>query len=325
MNERGTIFVDGKPSDERALYADLLLHRAAPRQAARRARRRRESAVLRRHPHPGRGEGRGPRRRRLRDVVKRNGRNFLAYGFALSVAAHLIVLPFVHAQATVAQEEPPGTYTSTTLPTPPPTPPPTPTPRPTVPPTPPPREHPPTPAPHPQQLRIHPPQTTAHSGGSAEPREHAHRRATVNGTSTQPGTTAPGAGDVPATPAPPAATPTPTPKPTPTPLSCARPNVAATTLRTVAPGYAADGAAARHLRRRASRRVAGRAEPRGRHAHPDLTERGAQPSRARRGARLAVPHRGERTANRSPRTTSSAWTSRRSKRLASPACVSRPG
>ncbi|HWT07313.1 MAG TPA: energy transducer TonB, partial [Xanthomonadales bacterium] len=46
---------------------------------------------------------------------------------------------------------------------------------------------------------------------------------------------APGAGDVSATPAPPAATPTATPKPTPTPLSCARPNVAATTLRTVSP------------------------------------------------------------------------------------------
>ncbi|MDQ6925212.1 MAG: energy transducer TonB, partial [Candidatus Eremiobacteraeota bacterium] len=40
-----------------------------------------------------------------------------------------------------------------------------------------------------------------------------------------------------AKPAPPATTPTPTPtpKPTPTPLSCARPNVAATTLHTVAP------------------------------------------------------------------------------------------
>lgn len=167
--------------------------------------------------------------------VRDRTRTFLAYGFGISVAVHLTVLPFVHPQATVAQEDPvPRIHVDRHVPTPPPTPPATPTPRPTVPPTPPPREHPPTPAPHPEQLLIHPPQTTAHSGGPAE-RANTHTTGTVDGTSTQPGTTVPGAGDVPAPPAPPAATPTATPHPTPTPLSCARPNVAATTLRTVAP------------------------------------------------------------------------------------------
>jgi len=162
-------------------------------------------------------------------------KNYLAYGVAISVALHLVVLPFVHPQATVAQEEPvPRIHVDRHLPTPPPTPPPTPTPKPTVPPTPPPREHPPTPAPHPRQLRIHPPRTTARSGGRTEP-ANTHVTGDVNGAAAQPGTPAPGAGDVAATPAPPAATPTATPKSTPTPLSCLRPNVAATTLRTVSP------------------------------------------------------------------------------------------
>ena len=158
-------------------------------------------------------------------------RKYLAYGFAISIAVHLIVLPFVHPQATVAEEERIHPVRVDHMPTPPPTPPPTPTPKPTVPPTPPPREHPPTPAPH-QQVRIRPPQAVARSGG---PTEHGNRHDTgdVHGSVTQPETPAPAAADVSATPAPPAATPT--PKPTPTPLTCARPSVAATTLRALEP------------------------------------------------------------------------------------------
>ena len=161
-------------------------------------------------------------------------RNFLAYGFGISIAVHLIVLPFVHPQATVAEEERVGHYVIDHVPTPPPTPAPTPTPKLTVPPTPPPREHPPTPAPNPHQMRIRPPRTTAHSGGATEPR-NTHDTGDPRGTVTQPGTPAPGAGDVSAPPAPPAATPAVTPKPTPTPLSCARPNIAATTIRATEP------------------------------------------------------------------------------------------
>jgi outer membrane biosynthesis protein TonB len=163
-------------------------------------------------------------------VVKRN---YLAYGFGISIALHLIVLPFVHPQPTVAEEERAPDFRVDHIPTPPPTPPSTPTPKPTAPPTPPPREHPPTPAPH-AEARIRPPHTDAHGGG---PAEHGNRHDTgdVNGTVTQPGPPAPGTDDVSAPPAPPAATAAPTPKPTPTPLSCARPNVAATTLRPLEP------------------------------------------------------------------------------------------
>ena len=160
-------------------------------------------------------------------------RNYLAYGFGISIALHLIVLPLVHPQATIAEEEPiPRFHVDHRMPTPPPTPPATPTPRPTVPPTPPPREHPPTTAPQARHLRIRPPHTTAHAGGATEP-ANRHGAGDPNGTDAQPGTPGPSAADKPTPPALAAATPT--PKPTPTPLSCARPNVAATTLRPVEP------------------------------------------------------------------------------------------
>lgn len=159
-------------------------------------------------------------------------RNYLAYGFGISVALHLIVLPFVHTQATATEDRVIDKFHVDSMPTPPPTPPPTPTPKPTVPPTPPPREQPPTPAPR-AQLRIRPPHTVAHSGGPAEG-SNVHDAGDTHGAVTQPGTPAPGAGDVSGPPAPPAAPP-PTPKPTPTPLSCARPNVAATTVRPMEP------------------------------------------------------------------------------------------
>ncbi len=160
-------------------------------------------------------------------------RDYLAYGFAISIAVHLMVLPFVHPQATVAEEERVDTFhVDHHIPTPPPTPPPTP--RPTEPPPPPPHTTPPPQHPVQQHLRIHPPQQDAHPhGGPAEP-SNSHRDGEPNGNPPARGTAAPGTIDAPAaTPVP--ATPTPTPRPTPTLLSCARPNVAAATLRAVAP------------------------------------------------------------------------------------------
>jgi TonB family protein len=159
-------------------------------------------------------------------------RNHLAYGFGISIAAHLIVLPFVHPQPTVAEEERVPEFRVDHIPTPPPTPPPAPTPKPTAPPTPPPK--PTAPVPHPERLRIRPPHTDAHRGGPAE-HGNRHDAGDSNGTVTQPLPPAPGTGDVSAPPASPAATPTPAAKPTPTPLSCARPTVAATTLRPLEP------------------------------------------------------------------------------------------
>ena len=161
-------------------------------------------------------------------------RNYLAYGFAISIAVHLIVLPFVRPIPTVAQEEPiPPVHIDHHMPTPPPTPPPTPTPRPTVPPTLPPHA---TPPPHtePQrQLLIHPPHQDAHPHTGAGETANTHTHGDPNAPPAAPGSPGPAAIDAP--PAAPPPTPTPTPHPTPTPLSCARPNVAPATLRAAAP------------------------------------------------------------------------------------------
>ena len=162
-------------------------------------------------------------------------RKFLAYGFGISVAVHLIVLPFVHPQATVAGDEVVDRFrVDRHLPTPPPTPPPTPTPKPTVPPTPPPRATTPEPRRQARPILIHAAHQDAHPRtGPGEP-PNAHATGDPNGLPNARGTAPPLATDAPALPAA-AATPAVTPRPTPTPLSCARPNVAATTLRTVAP------------------------------------------------------------------------------------------
>jgi protein TonB len=164
--------------------------------------------------------------------VKRN--DTLAYAFAISIALHLIVLPFVHPQATVAQEEDPRILHVDHMPTPPPTPPPTPTPQPTRPPTPPRHATAPPHQPQPRALRIH----VAHQ----DPHPHTGRGEQPNAHATGDPNALPGAPGSPA-PAPPAATaappapppPTPTPRPTPTPLTCARPNVAPATLRAAPP------------------------------------------------------------------------------------------
>jgi TonB family protein len=155
--------------------------------------------------------------------------NFLAYGFAISVLVHLIVLPFVHRENVVSAEQPPGDLRIVALPTPP-TPPPTPTPRPTVPPAPPPRTKTQPPAPRrAQPLKIITAHTVAHGGGPHE-EANTHDAGDARDGVPAPATAAPGAGgDGVAPVASPA--PTPTPRPTPTPASCARPNVPATTLR----------------------------------------------------------------------------------------------
>jgi len=160
-------------------------------------------------------------------------KNFLAYGFVISVALHLIIGPFIHFQHTQTEEDQPQKVTVVRVPTPPPTPPPTPTPHPTPPPTPPPKQTPPpvqTPAPQQPKIKINTVKTTSKSNSG--PTEHSNTLTTGNtqGIPQGQGTSAPSTAP-PATPAPA----TPTPKPTPTPQSCARPNVPATTLHAIEP------------------------------------------------------------------------------------------
>jgi TonB family protein len=170
------------------------------------------------------------------NAPRERARNFLVYGFAVSLAVHALVLPFVHIRrATEAAEVPPDILYRDRMPTPPPTVAPSPTPKPTVPPTPPPHALPHTPAPQSQRIRIVTPHTESRGGGAAEP-ANRYAGGVPNGSPGDFGTAAPIPLDtVGAAPAPPAATPTPTPRPTPTPLSCARPNVPATTLRPMEP------------------------------------------------------------------------------------------
>ena len=163
-------------------------------------------------------------------------RNYLAIGFGISIAVHLSVLPFVHPQASVAQEDPVPPMHIDHIPTPPPSPPPTPTPKPTVPPTPPPNAtQPPQHSVQQHPLRVNTQHQDAHPHtGPGEP-ANTHVTGDFKGSPGVAGTAAPAATDAPAAPPPATPVPTPTPHPTPTPLSCARPNVAATTLRAAPP------------------------------------------------------------------------------------------
>ena len=154
-------------------------------------------------------------------------RTFLAYGFAISLAIHALALPFLRAEKAQAYEDLPQVLQVDPMPTPPPTPPATPTPF--VHPTQPPREQPRALA-HPRPLRITPPHTVAHGGGPPEP-PNAHPDGDPNGIPDLP-TAAPG-NDEPGKPAALAAAPS--ARPTPTPLSCARPDVPATTVRALEP------------------------------------------------------------------------------------------
>ncbi|MBV8367449.1 MAG: energy transducer TonB [Candidatus Eremiobacteraeota bacterium] len=165
---------------------------------------------------------------------RERARSFLLYGFAISLAVHALVVPFVRQTPTVAAGDPvPRLLKHDRMPTPPPTPRPTPTPPPTAQPTPPPHDKPQTPQPQRPPIRIIAPHQDAHHGGTTE-NPNAHATGVPNGAPGAEGTAAPLAGAVPAATAA-APTPTPTPHPTPTPLSCARPNVPAATLRALEP------------------------------------------------------------------------------------------
>ncbi|HEY4441362.1 MAG TPA: energy transducer TonB [Candidatus Elarobacter sp.] len=161
-------------------------------------------------------------------------KNFLLYGFLISIALHLILGPLVQFRdVTQTQEEPPQKVTVMKVPTPPPTPPPTPTPKPTLPPTPPPKATPPpkqTPAPQQPKIKINTAKTESKTNNG--PTENANKYTTGNtqGIPQGQGTAAPSTAP-PATPAPAP----PTPKPTPTPQACARPNVPAGTDQAVEP------------------------------------------------------------------------------------------
>ena len=161
-------------------------------------------------------------------------KNFLLYGFALSIALHLIGGPFLKSAKTVAEEDQPQKVTVVRVPTPPPTPPPTPTPHPTPPPTPPPKQTPPpqqTPAPQQPKIKINTQKTESKTNSGPQETANKYTQGNTQGIPQGEGTSAPSTAP-PATPAPP---PPPTPRPTPTPASCARPNVPATTLRAIEP------------------------------------------------------------------------------------------
>ncbi len=162
-------------------------------------------------------------------------KNFLFYGFAISIVLHLIFGPFLKFERTQATEEAPQKVTVVRVPTPPPTPPPTPTPHPTLPPTPPPKQTPPpqqTPAPQQPKIKINTAKTSSKSNTGPTETANKYTQGNTQGIPQGQGTAAPSTAP-PATPAP--APPTPTPRPTPTPQSCARPNVPATTIRAVEP------------------------------------------------------------------------------------------
>jgi TonB family protein len=164
-------------------------------------------------------------------------KNFLLYGFAISIALHLIFGPFLKFKNTQTSEEAPQKVTVVRVPTPPPTPPPTPTPHPTLPPTPPPKQTPPpqqTPAPQQPKIKINTQKTESKSNSGPSEATNKYTNGNTQGVPQGQGTAAPSTAP-PATPAPATAPPTATPRPTPTPLACARPNVAATTIRPVEP------------------------------------------------------------------------------------------
>jgi TonB family protein len=156
-------------------------------------------------------------------------RNFLAYGFIISIALHLILGPFVKFQRSQTTEEAPQHVTVVHVPTPPPTPKPTPTPAPTPPPTPPPKTTPPpqTPAPTQPKIKINTLKLSSHNSGPSEVANqytHGNTQGIPQGQGTGPPVVAP-----PATPAPA------TPVPTPTPASCKVPNAAAETVKAATP------------------------------------------------------------------------------------------
>jgi TonB family protein len=160
-------------------------------------------------------------------------RNFLAYGFVISVALHLILGPFISFKPTQTKEEAPQKVTVVRVPTPPPTPPPTPKPTPTPPPTPPPKQTPPpqTPSPEQPKIKINTLKTSAKSNGPSEA-ANKYTTGSTQGVPQGEGTGKPVAAPA-NTPAP--ATAPPTPVPTPTPQACAHPNVSPSTTHAADP------------------------------------------------------------------------------------------
>jgi TonB family protein len=165
-------------------------------------------------------------------------KNFLAYGFAISLVLHAIVGPFLKFQQTHTEEEQPQKVTVVRVPTPPPTPPPTPkptptptpppTPKPTPPPTPPPKVVVHTPAPVQPKLKINTAKTSAKTNTGPTEETNKYTQGTTQGIPQGIGTSKP-------IPSAPPATPAATPAPTATPLACARPNVPATTIHASEP------------------------------------------------------------------------------------------
>ncbi|HEX3465073.1 MAG TPA: energy transducer TonB [Candidatus Elarobacter sp.] len=168
--------------------------------------------------------------------ARERAKNFLFYGFAISIVLHLIFGPFLKFERTQATEEAPQKVTVVRVPTPPPTPPPTPTPHPTLPPTPPPKTTPPpqTPAPQQPKIKINTAKTSSKSNTGPTETTNKYTQGNTQGIPQGQGTAAPVVAPA-ATPAPATPPPTPTPRPTPTPQSCQRPNVPATTIRAVEP------------------------------------------------------------------------------------------
>jgi hypothetical protein len=168
-----------------------------------------------------------------RPPIGERARNFLLYGFLISIALHLAVGPFVKFTRTPETQEKVETVRVDKMPTPPPTPKPTPKPTPTPPPTPPPKTPPPaTPVPKPpQQIKINTIQQNSKTTGGTTEQSNTHVEGNTQGVPIGVPSGVPSA--PPATPVP--ATPAPPPPPTPTPPACPRPNVPPRVVAAVQP------------------------------------------------------------------------------------------
>ncbi len=173
------------------------------------------------------------------DRRAQQARNFLLYGFGISILLHLFLGPLIHFNRTQeADEQPPKTVPITVKP--PPTPSPTPKPTPTPPPTPPPKKTPPpvkqTPQPKVQKIKIVTLKTKSTSSGPTE-HENLNTQGSANGqpngnTNSPAPPAPPQATSKPA--APPTATPVPPPTPTPKP-ACAVPSADPKVVNAVPP------------------------------------------------------------------------------------------
>lgn len=157
-------------------------------------------------------------------AVARYSRRFLLYGFAISIALHLIFGPFVQWKQIHSEEKEvekvsvTKRVTKVVTPKPTPTPPPSPTPKPVTQ-TPPPN----TPPPKQVRLRVEPPKTTSQSVGGATEAQYNVKSGSQEGVPQGTLNTGPPA-------APPAAAP-----PTATPRACANPNADAIATDKVTP------------------------------------------------------------------------------------------